>query len=142
MPNRYAFRPNLRKWLKIKVAEGVRFELTRPFGLPVFKTGAINRSATPPAIGDQESVRKYSRNSKICSTAIYVHMNLVCAGEQKVQAPDRRDAAEPRDDSGARRILEPSEPIRKTANRFNRRRRSRCRLRDQRDTAASDAVFS
>ena len=29
-------------------AEGVRFELTRPLGLPVFKTGAINRSATPP----------------------------------------------------------------------------------------------
>jgi hypothetical protein len=26
----------------------VRFELTRPLGLPVFKTGAINRSATPP----------------------------------------------------------------------------------------------
>ena len=26
----------------------MRFELTRPFGLPVFKTGAINRSATPP----------------------------------------------------------------------------------------------
>jgi DNA repair photolyase len=26
----------------------VRFELTRPFGPPVFKTGAINRSATPP----------------------------------------------------------------------------------------------
>ncbi len=38
------------------LAEGVRFELTRPFGLPVFKTGAINRSATPPertVIGDQ-----------------------------------------------------------------------------------------
>jgi hypothetical protein len=33
---------------KLKMAEGVRFELTRPFGLPVFKTGAINRSATPP----------------------------------------------------------------------------------------------
>src|SRR6266545_4612517 len=31
-------------------AEGVRFELTRPFGLPVFKTGAINRSATPPGV--------------------------------------------------------------------------------------------
>ena len=30
------------------MAEGVRFELTRPFGLPVFKTGAFNRSATPP----------------------------------------------------------------------------------------------
>ena len=30
------------------MAEGVRFELTRPLGLPVFKTGAINRSATPP----------------------------------------------------------------------------------------------
>jgi hypothetical protein len=38
----------LRKFLIIKEAEGVRFELTRPFGLPVFKTGAINRSATPP----------------------------------------------------------------------------------------------
>src|SRR5437899_3186298 len=34
--------------VKIDCAEGVRFELTRPFGLPVFKTGAINRSATPP----------------------------------------------------------------------------------------------
>jgi hypothetical protein len=33
---------------KRRLAEGVRFELTRPFGLPVFKTGAINRSATPP----------------------------------------------------------------------------------------------
>jgi hypothetical protein len=30
------------------MAEGVRFELTRPFGLPVFKTGAIDHSATPP----------------------------------------------------------------------------------------------
>jgi hypothetical protein len=27
----------------------VRFELTRPRGLPVFKTGAINHSATPPS---------------------------------------------------------------------------------------------
>ena len=35
---------------KIEMAEGVRFELTRPFGLPVFKTGAINRSATPPGL--------------------------------------------------------------------------------------------
>ncbi len=30
------------------MAEGVGFEPTRPFGLPVFKTGAFNRSATPP----------------------------------------------------------------------------------------------
>src|SRR5258707_10024367 len=36
------------------VAEGGRFELTTPFGLPVFKTGAINRSATPP---DQARIR-------------------------------------------------------------------------------------
>jgi hypothetical protein len=34
--------------LEDEKTEGVRFELTRPFGLPVFKTGAINRSATPP----------------------------------------------------------------------------------------------
>jgi hypothetical protein len=31
------------------MAEGVGFEPTRPFGLPVFKTGAINHSTTPPA---------------------------------------------------------------------------------------------
>ena len=43
-----SFRVALSQLLTIKVAEGVRFELTRPFGLPVFKTGAINRSATPP----------------------------------------------------------------------------------------------
>src|SRR5262249_13824008 len=42
-----------RKCLIIKVAEGVRFELTRAFGLPVFKTGAINRSATPPDTDDR-----------------------------------------------------------------------------------------
>lgn len=31
-------------------AEEVRFELTGPFGPPVFKTGAFNRSATLPNI--------------------------------------------------------------------------------------------
>ena len=43
-------------------AEGVRFELTRPFGLPVFKTGAINRSATPPGhtFGAANSLLHYS----------------------------------------------------------------------------------
>ena len=30
------------------MAEGVGFEPTRTFALPVFKTGAINRSTTPP----------------------------------------------------------------------------------------------
>ena len=40
----------------MRETEGVRFELTRPFGLPVFKTGAINRSATPP---DQARIRDH-----------------------------------------------------------------------------------
>ena len=31
------------------MAEGVGFEPTLPFGKPVFKTGALSRSATPPA---------------------------------------------------------------------------------------------
>ena len=48
MSKRYASWRWVRKYLKMEAAEGVRFELTRPFGLPVFKTGAINRSATPP----------------------------------------------------------------------------------------------
>ena len=30
------------------MAEAVRFELTDPFGPPVFKTGAIDHSATLP----------------------------------------------------------------------------------------------
>ena len=30
------------------MAEAVRFELTKGFPLPVFKTGAFNHSATPP----------------------------------------------------------------------------------------------
>lgn len=48
-------------------AEGVRFELTRPFGLPVFKTGAINRSATPPdqaRIRDRKFITPLDRYSK------------------------------------------------------------------------------
>ena len=32
----------------VKSTEGVGFEPTRAFTLPVFKTGAFNRSATPP----------------------------------------------------------------------------------------------
>lgn len=31
-----------------QMAEGVRFEPTEPFGSPVFKTGAIDHSTTPP----------------------------------------------------------------------------------------------
>jgi hypothetical protein len=47
-------------------AEGVRFELTRPFGLPVFKTGAINRSATPPElhIGGRKFITQLLHYSK------------------------------------------------------------------------------
>ena len=33
------------------VAEGEGFEPPKPCGSPVFKTGAINHSAIPPAIG-------------------------------------------------------------------------------------------
>ena len=32
------------------LAEAVRFELTNPFGSPVFKTGAFNHSATLPVV--------------------------------------------------------------------------------------------
>ena len=32
----------------LPLAEGVGFEPTFPFGIPVFKTGALSRSATPP----------------------------------------------------------------------------------------------
>ena len=32
----------------MRLAEGVGFEPTVPFGTPVFKTGAFDHSATPP----------------------------------------------------------------------------------------------
>jgi hypothetical protein len=34
------------------LAEAVRFELTKGCPLPVFKTGALNRSATLPVTGE------------------------------------------------------------------------------------------
>ena len=34
--------------------EGVGFEPTDPFGSPVFKTGAINRSTIPPELRDNK----------------------------------------------------------------------------------------
>lgn len=93
----------------------MRFELTRPFGLPVFKTGAINRSATPPerntvreecAIAANLSKPKTTlaalckrprgmdRRSQTAateewrSTVKYVHVNLTRASEKEV--PSRR----------------------------------------------------
>src|SRR5205807_4145129 len=53
-------------------AEGVRFELTRPFGLPVFKTGAFNRSATPP--------RKF-RSRELCHDADVEQTSRVVAAD-------------------------------------------------------------
>ena len=41
-------KPLKNKGFLSKLAEAVRFELTDPFGPPVFKTGAIDHSATPP----------------------------------------------------------------------------------------------
>ena len=79
---------------------------------------------------------------KICSTRPYVHVNLKRASEQEVEPCDRRNAAEPGGDSGAWRILEPSESIRKTACRFNRPGRSRRRLRNRGATASRDAILS
>ena len=39
----------VRGFLMVDLAEAVRFELTDPFEPPVFKTGAIDHSATLPA---------------------------------------------------------------------------------------------
>ena len=43
------------------VAEGVRFELTKACALPVFKTGAINHSTTPPEFSFARSVPPLTR---------------------------------------------------------------------------------
>ena len=46
----------------------MRFELTRPFGLPVFKTGAINRSATPPGRFRSREVCHHSELGQACAS--------------------------------------------------------------------------
>jgi hypothetical protein len=56
--------------------EGVRFELTRPFGLPVFKTGAINRSATPPGALRPTVVALYERRKLWEKLAKGIHRPL------------------------------------------------------------------
>jgi hypothetical protein len=104
--------------LSTREAEGVRFELTRPFGPSGFQDRRNQPLCHPSGklvIGDQQSVAKYSRNSKICSTGEYVHVNLSYAGAQENPTSNCRKGAKPVGDSGSRRILEPGEPIRKTA---------------------------
>jgi hypothetical protein len=51
-----------------RLAEGVGFEPTEPFGSAVFKTAAFNRSATPPlpaAAGVSRSASDVPRKSKL-----------------------------------------------------------------------------
>jgi hypothetical protein len=43
----------------VKLAEGVGFEPTKAFALPVFKTGAINRSTTPPDFRSREVCHRW-----------------------------------------------------------------------------------
>jgi hypothetical protein len=94
---------------KIEMAEGVGFEPTRAFALPVFKTGAINHSTTPPRVrlasrelchrreweqggssappldGNwrRSSNRPRSGRSTLRSTTVYVHVNLHGVGAGK-----------------------------------------------------------
>ena len=51
----------MRKYLENKLAEGVGFEPTMPCGIPVFKTGAFDRSATPPCYR-----RILKKSSSVC----------------------------------------------------------------------------
>ena len=50
---------------RMELAEGVGFEPTRAFALPVFKTGAINRSTTPPGIRGREKCVILGSASKV-----------------------------------------------------------------------------
>ena len=54
----------LKKGLFVELAEAVRFELTDPFGPPVFKTGAIDRSATPPQGAHSNTTRGLAKPSR------------------------------------------------------------------------------
>jgi hypothetical protein len=93
------------------VAEGVGFEPTRACALPVFKTGAINHSTTPPRLtgaidlnrhdglvnrrylyaakqvchrqAAEQASTEFAARLKIRSTGMYVHVN-VTHGEARI----------------------------------------------------------
>jgi hypothetical protein len=90
-------------------------EAFRPSGFQDRRNQPLCHPSGKLVIGDQQSVAKYSRNSKICSTGEYVHVNLSYAGAQENPTSNCRKGAKPVGDSGSRRILEPGEPIRKPA---------------------------
>ena len=52
---------------QISIAERVRFELTMPCGMPVFETGALDHSATPP-VSIVYRTLKQSGNAELAST--------------------------------------------------------------------------
>ena len=55
------------------MAEGVGFEPTDPYGSPVFKTGALNRSAIPPVKSSgQPTTHKPFEEYRHSATAKYV----------------------------------------------------------------------
>ena len=60
----------------IELAEGVGFEPTRACALPVFKTGAINHSTTPPGAQRLLILPREVESAINTSTALYVHVNL------------------------------------------------------------------
>ena len=78
------------KCFVINLAEGVRFELTRPFGLPVFKTGAINRSATPPGNGGKRltsNVQRPTLNTEIIERLTVSIGRSALSGSKKLDNP-------------------------------------------------------
>ena len=64
------------------LAEAVRFELTDGFPSPVFKTGAIDHSATLPQAADSSSQRvSLSMRSTPCCQGGRVNPNALCRRE-------------------------------------------------------------
>ena len=78
--------------VKALVAEGVGFEPTRAFALPVFKTGAINRSTTPPVrVAAQSGIRLAMSKS----SASFVIPISGCTRNPAKEAPHERGAKSP-----------------------------------------------
>jgi hypothetical protein len=69
------------------MAEGVGFEPTRACALPVFKTGAINHSTTPPASSDFARIVPLTRRRASGSSAPSLD-DKKCAFAAKLTSPD------------------------------------------------------
>ena len=133
------------------MAEGVGFEPTRACALPVFKTGAINHSTTPPMLRALFCHLRTGLSNRAAQTQsldkLYVHVNLSmerCPSDRRSKfgrsSTNRRKAHEAIHGRGA--SWSPANRFEKLHVDLTRHRCRRSDRGDRRTAAARDTIFS